>query len=135
MQAGLRKERSIVGDGQASVTRGQISVAISQIAIDADQLHNSVQSSQQDFDLKAGQLLQQSKAANRACAEIQASKPNTFGNQKDLVAACTVEATASNAFSGKAAALQAAFTHIEGVWTSEHAAQDDIERSSDQAVQ
>jgi len=38
----LQRERDLVGDPNASVTRGQLSVAISQTSIATDQLHNQV---------------------------------------------------------------------------------------------
>jgi len=44
------REQSIFGDGQASVARNQIAVAINQTSIQAEQLHSSVQSSSQEFE-------------------------------------------------------------------------------------
>ena len=57
MRMGLTRQRSIYGDGQASVARGQLGIAINQAGGQATQLHLSVQSQFDDFKSQAGASL------------------------------------------------------------------------------
>jgi len=112
------REQSIFGDGQASVARNQIAVAINQTSIQAEQLHSSVQSSSQEFETTIRPWEQEAVTLSRACQTSLASLGNTAADAENPVCERAQKQVAP--FQAKALALRNAFAHVESVWVDEH---------------
>jgi hypothetical protein len=125
MNSALVRERSIYGDGQASVARGQISVAINQAGMEAEELHNSMQTADQHI----GNILRElGKNASEVATHCQVSDQDD-----DLSVACSKFKEAGTKLRTSIAALAEAFKRAEQVWTEEHRKQQAIVHSSDLA--
>src|ERR1700682_2674352 len=64
MRRGLARQRATHGGGQG---RSEISIALNQLAIDADQIHRDDQQLYQDFDSNSGRLSRDAAEANMWC--------------------------------------------------------------------
>ncbi len=136
IRGALAREQSIYGGGQASVARGQISVAINQTAIEGSQLHDSVQSSFRDIANDAGQLASEAKGASQFCRESHQSNaplPAVVGPEAKN-AVCRQYFDAEKKFRQKIMEMKVAFVRIEAVWKIEGQAQDKIVKASDVEV-
>jgi hypothetical protein len=67
MRAAFARERSIVGDGQASVARSQIAVNINQAAIDANQIHIEQDQFRQTLNSQATEILRRIPGGKNDC--------------------------------------------------------------------
>jgi hypothetical protein len=121
MRGGLARQQSIYGGGQAAVARSQLTVALNQAAIEANQIHINAQGSYQTFDFNSGQLAHEAAEANGWC---QGSVPPS------LLTACPKFAEAETSFAKHVSALRAAFAELEQVWTTERHEQDAIIQAS-----
>lgn len=130
MRAGLARQRSIYGDGQAAVARDQLAVAINQAGVEANQLHVSVQSSYSDFDSKANASLKLIADMIRLCQ----SASTTVDDEALLSrwrAACRQLIITVPDFQKHVAKLRDAFAQSERVWQEERPKQEGLIRSAD----
>jgi hypothetical protein len=123
MRAALARERSIYGGGQAGVARSQISVAITQATIEADQIHIAVENAQKEFEGQAGPLL-------RDGVDVSAKCDTHRVDSADLSSACSKLMTSRVTFTNRVDAMRRAFAQVERVWREEHAKQQRIEQAS-----
>ncbi|HEY5306401.1 MAG TPA: hypothetical protein VIJ52_07015 [Pseudolabrys sp.] len=130
MRMGLARQRSIYGDGQASVARGQLDVAINQAGVQANQLHLSVQSSYDEFASK-------SAASGKLIADmirLCQSATTNIGDEALVArwqATCGKIVTAEPDFHKHVGLLRHRFTQIERVWQEERVKQEGLIRSAD----
>lgn len=133
MRMGLARQRSIYGDGQASVARGQLDVAINQAGVQANQIHFSVQSSYSDFNTKSNASLKLIADMIRLCQSA-----STSVDDDTLVArwqaACRKMITTVPDFQKHVGMMQDAFAKIERVWQEERAKQEGLIHSADSGV-
>lgn len=121
MRGGLARQQSIYRGGTAAVARGQIIVALSQAAIEANQIHINVQTSYQTFDFNSGQLAREAAEANGWC---QGAVPDSRS------ITCTKFLEAQTAFAKRISGLRAAFAELEAVWKTERHEQEAIIKTS-----
>ena len=125
MQAGLAREKSIRGDGQAAVARSQIAIALNQAALSANQIHMSQNQTRQALNNDVGAIMQAQSTAKLAC---EAGTSGGYGDvdQQTWSTDCAKFRTASAEFQGQIAKLHTAFTDLEATWTAENATQQAI---------
>lgn len=137
MRVALDHERSIFGDGQASVARSQISIAIGQAAIRASQLHIDIMISYRSFDFNARDLTRESTGASQGCRgahPVSETDPPPAGYE-GWNSACLRFFDVAKEFQQRVSQLRAAFAQIEGVWNAERRKEDEIVQASNMAVQ
>jgi hypothetical protein len=125
MSVALARQQSIYGDGQASVARSQVGVAINQASIEAEQLHISLQSADQDIGGKVQRLANDAADASATCSSADLDKDDA------LRGACVKFHDAGVKFKTSILALSQAFAHAEQVWLEESRKQKEIIRASD----
>jgi hypothetical protein len=125
MTQALARERSIYGEGQASVARGQIDVAINQGAGDAEQIHVSVQSAKQAIGAQTRPLLKDTLAASPHCHSAESQQ------SIDMQAACLKFREAATKYQKSLDNLEQAFDQAERVWTAERSKQEAIIHAAD----
>jgi hypothetical protein len=159
MREQFNRQPSIFGGGQAALARGQLSLAMNQSAMDANQIHLRVQAARQQFNVEYSELLRGAESVEGVCnwgtstPEIVAQprptakerldailnnrpmQPATaadpvVSNETPLRSACVRFVDAYNIFRDRAASLRAAFKEIDEVWASERGDQDMILRKS-----
>ncbi|MGH7035727.1 MAG: hypothetical protein ACREFL_18505 [Stellaceae bacterium] len=121
MRGGLARQKSMYREGQAALARAQITVALNQAAIDANQVHIGTQTSYQSFSFKSDQLSHEAAEDNAWC---RGTVPDT------LSVPCVDFAKTNAAFVAHASLLKAAFSNLEDVWNTEKRKQEDIVQTS-----
>jgi hypothetical protein len=132
MRGGLERERSIVGNGQASVARAQLSVALHQAAIAASNLQMGEAAARRDFINVGNSTGQGNAVAEAACADARAGRLGLMSIDTWNLA-CANLADARHAMRGEIDKARAAFAEIDSVWAAERANQEAIVKASDQA--
>jgi hypothetical protein len=127
MNAGLTRQRSIYGGGQAFVARGQIGVAINQAGGEAEQLHVSLQTANQDIGEKIQPLIMDATDTYQRCKSTEAEQ------RADWHTACLKFFDAARKFKQSVAALGRAFDQTEKTWMEERHKQEVIIQASDVA--
>jgi hypothetical protein len=127
MNAALARQRTIYGNGQASVARSQIGVAINQAAIETEQLHRSMQDSYRDAAAKIDALRKAAREFGQLCQSAETAR------RTDLRTACAQFLEAAEKFTPSAEALGRSFVQVENAWVEEHGKQERILRASDVA--
>jgi len=135
MRAALAREQSIYGGGQESVARSQISVAISQAAIQANLLHINVGLSYQSFDFQMGRLERESARVSQGCARFATDSAPVPAGYDALKAACLRFFDVAKDYKQRVSDLRAAFSKAETTWNAEKREQEQIEQASNMAVQ
>ncbi|MGC9953681.1 MAG: hypothetical protein ABSD21_05345 [Rhizomicrobium sp.] len=126
MTAYLNHERDLVGDTEASVRRGQISAAINQTSIAADQLHNNVQSLQTNFEANVVPLMSTLELAMTRC---NAAGVTTISDEiKD---ACADIARANQPFRQSYTAFNNGLAQLESVYQEEREKQAQLVQASE----
>jgi hypothetical protein len=136
MRAGLAREESIYGVGQAAVARGQLSIAINQGSIDANQIHINVQGVYRDFDFKSTQLLNSLAGEDQTCRGAHPATdtdPAPVGREAWNLA-CVQFFNIEGKFQKQVSALRDAFANIENVWNEENRTQQQIMQAASVAV-
>ena len=123
MDAYLDQERKLKSNPNADVARSQISVAINQGAIAADQLHNEIQPTQWDFENNAVAFNKQVVAAKAQCGRA----PDTSRDS-----ACAKLTQESSRFEDRFGRLAASLKQIEETYQREHRIQDQIVAEAEQ---
>lgn len=123
----LQRERDLVGDPNASVTRGQLSVAISQASIATDQLHNQVLSFESQVRDQVRPLWQSVWPVTQTCHRAPSPdfKP---GPEKTN---CLALLSAADTFTRNLQDLKDGFAHAEQIFQREHETQDDLKAASE----
>jgi hypothetical protein len=128
MNAALMRQQSIYGSGQAYVARGQVGVAINQSGVEAEQLHISLQSADQDIGSKLQSLAKDAVDASSICRSAN------LGKNDALRDTCTKFQEAGVKFKASILALSQAFNHAEKIWAEEYRKQQTIVKASDVAT-
>jgi hypothetical protein len=115
MRRALARERSIPGGWQTSVPRVQLSLAINQLALDANQIHISVQTTRGQTDFALDGISRDTAEANAWCHGATPASLNS---------ACQQFSDAERSFEQHVVMLRAARTRLDAVWTSERREQD-----------
>jgi hypothetical protein len=123
MRRGLARQRAAPKSGQV---RSEISIALNQLGIDADQIHRDDQQLYQDFDSNSGQLSREAAEANTWC---QGAIPISLNG------VCPKFLEAQTGFAKRVSATRAAFADLETTWNTERREQEAIVQASAQAVQ
>ncbi len=123
----LQRERDLVGDPNASVTRGELSVAISQASIASYQLHNQVLSFESQVRDQVRPLWQSVWPVAQTCHRAPSPdfKP---GPEKTN---CLALLSAADTFTRNLQDLKDGFAHAEQVFQREHETQDDLKAASE----
>lgn len=124
MNAALARQRSIHGDGPAFVARGQISAAIDQAEAEAENMHGSIQSADQEIGKKL-QILSKSVAD-----AVEQCRPYHDEQDRDLTDACSKLQDARTKLRAGIVSLAQAFKSAEQIWAEEHPKQQAIAHSS-----
>lgn len=120
MNTALARQQSIYGDGQASLARGQVRLAINQAGMEAAQLHSGIQGSNQEIGAQIQLLIKSAVDFSQRCQSDEA------GQNVDLHAACLKFLDAAKKFKQSIETLGRAFDHAEQVWVEERRKQDNI---------
>ena len=128
----LQRERTLAGNQNAVVARGQLSGAIDQAAIATEQLHNSVRPTQWDFRNNAEPLMNQVAAATNAC-QTETNDSTSVDTQARRETCQRVLDAAPN-FKQQFHALAKNLAHIEEVYQQEHATQKQLAAEADHIV-
>jgi hypothetical protein len=126
MSSGLDKELAIHGDGQRTVARTQISLAIQRVRLDASQVRNAVDTDLLLLHGTSEQLVKEAALAHLSCASNPASAPPLATCRRFLEVDSTL---AKRIEEGKAA-----FAHFDEVWDRENASQVAIQKRADAAA-
>lgn len=134
MREYLNRERQLVGNPNASVARGEISVAISEGAVTADEVHTEVQSVQWDFQANAQPLMKQVTAAEQSCHRAHRSTAdNPVPPEAEAWnSACLRLLDADSLYRKKFDALAHLLARLEEVYQQERKNQDQLVRASQQ---
>ena len=124
MHGGLAQQQSIYGPAQAMVARNQIAVAISQAAVQSEQLHIGVNSAYSDIRGKLEPLLSDGARVNRHCRSVLIDLNSSEVDRS----ACKAFFDAANKFDQSTQALSSAFEKAEAVWVEERRKQEEIIR-------
>ena len=125
MEIALTRERSIFGDGQASVARGQIGISINQGGIEAEQLYASLQAAAKDTTEKLQPLVDSANGLVARCTSDETKSDGRFRS------ACEHFFKAGKTFNQNIDNLRAAFNHADKIWVEEHTKQQAIIRAAD----
>ncbi len=126
MKTMLAREQSILGDGQRSVARAQISGAIYQKNNAATQIHVGLHSEAEDFARQANALEADSVKATQVC--------RSHPSQAEWVSPCAALTDAAQKFRERANDQKQAYEHLGTVWRDESASQESIKAASDRAI-
>ena len=123
----LERERSIRGNGQRSVERGQISVAIHQLGVDASQARASVNGLLGELFPVAKELVAEADIVSKACAPTNAGATA-------LREPCSRFAEENAAFKRRIDQTRLDFGQFSVIWDRESSAQEHLMKASDAAV-
>ena len=137
MREELVRERSIHESSQATIDRSQIFIAISQEALEAEQIHVEAQASDQVFNFNSGPLIRESASTIQDCQNVHAGSSNSpkSADREAWNSACLKFNNIVKEFQQRVEALRTAFAQIESVWIEEHRNQDEIVQASRVAAQ
>lgn len=134
MRAAHDRQRSILGDGQQLVARGQIDVAINQAANQSIQLHQQVISEWQSVYANGNTLANESRATIEKCKSIAASDVEKEAGAPEIKATCAKLLAIAALVGPNTEGLRQAFAKTEKVWVEEERKQREIVRAADYAV-
>ncbi len=126
MSAALARERAIAGGGQASVARGQASVGIHQLGVDASQARAAVDASMSQLHPASQRLVSEAALARLGC--------KTHLGAGAMLQACPRFLDADLALKASIEEGRVAFGKFDDVWDRESTAQASLIRDSDVAV-
>jgi hypothetical protein len=124
----VARERQYAGNPNASVVRGQLSVAASQTSLQTDQMHNQAVSLEASLEGNIKPLADQATSDEQQCRAVADRVPQGHGNwSNDLTpaevqnvnAACQRLDTATVSFRQKYNAMAAGLAHLEQVYQHE----------------
>jgi hypothetical protein len=134
MRAAHDRQRSITGDGQGSVARGQIDAAINQVANQSIQLHQEVASEWQNFNSSGNALMSESRSTIDKCKLVVASDAQTEFSTPEIKTSCAKLLAVAALLGPRADELRQVFAKTEIVWNKEERKQRGIVRAADYAV-
>lgn len=124
----LERERHLAGDPNMSVQRGQLSVAISQGVVAADQYHIQIQQEVSAFDDRVAPLKRDVAAFQSQCQNL----PISSGDPPAWRNACRSFLVAVKEAQDKAKKLEEGIAGLEDAYAQEHQMQDEIVSRSQQ---
>lgn len=127
----VSSERQLYGNPNASVTRGQLSVAANQVEIETEQVHNQGQALETSLDVHVKPIADQAAADERDCHTIsENSGALTPSELQNVKAACEQLENALVPFRQKYGAMTAGLTHLEQVYQREKNTQEGLIQES-----
>lgn len=128
MRAGLARQQTIRGDGQAAASRMQIAGSLRQISFQTTQHQFRVESLSRDFENRAGQLIRETDSASSGCRapQIVTSATSVKAGREAWKAACLRYFDVDKTFRQRITEVRAAFAQIEQVGRAEEAEQGKI---------
>jgi hypothetical protein len=127
MASEVERERSVRGDGQRSVERGQISVAIHQLGVDSSQARRSA-------NVSFSELSSASKTLLVKAGDIKMGMACPSTKSEASRSACSRFAEDDAVFERSVDQMRAAFEDFGEVWNRESVKQQALMRASDTAV-
>ncbi len=132
VDAYVARERQYAGNPNASVTRGQLSVAANQTAIQTEQMHNQTVSLEASLQGNIKPLADQATAYEQQChAASQNSGNLTPAELQNVNAACNRLASAVGPFRQKYSAMSAGLADLEQVYRRERKTQERLIQESE----
>lgn len=122
MSAALGRQQSIFGGGQARLARGQVGLEINNAGMEGAQLHNGIQSADQEMGAKLQPLLKSTGELGPRC--------HSTAEGGQLHFACRKYFNAAAKFKGSMERLAKAFEQAEKVWVEERRKQEMIIQAS-----
>ncbi len=120
VDAYVARERQYAGNPNASATRGQLSVAANQTAIQTEQMHNQTVSLETSLEGNIKPLADQATAFEQQCHAILQNSGNlTPAELQNVNAACNRLASAVGPFRQKYSAMSAGLADLEQVYHRE----------------
>ena len=118
MRRAFARQRSIYGGVQASVARIQIYAEINQANIQAEQIHNEIESRHRDFEAKATALIRSYGALSQEC-QFTKAETAISSDWKDAAEACRTMFDKVAKFQSSVGTTRAAFSRLEKTWHHE----------------
>lgn len=123
----VARERRLAGNPNAAVSRGQLSVAANQAAIQTEQNHNQIVSMESSFEENIKLRGEQATAFEQQCRAVSQNSGNlTTAEIQDVNAACDRLANAVVPFRQKYAATVDGLAHLEQVYKDESGKQQQL---------
>lgn len=128
----VARERQLAGNPNASVTRGQLSVAASQTSIQTEQMHNQGETLQSSLETDVKPLVDESATLEQRCHALPLNTGSITPEeiQKDNSACGRLESAVMQ-FRQKFNAMSAGLSHLEQVYQRERNAQLELIRESE----
>ncbi len=138
MQTGLDRERGMVGGWQAKTARGQMSVAISQVAVEAGVYHTNIQvaAGQVNYAINAiqGEIADAEKDCNGADLQVALAIPSLKSDAATTKAECDGFLGMLPDFRAASTGQAEAFNRLEAVWKQEKTKQDQLYQEATNAA-
>jgi hypothetical protein len=128
MNSYIQKEQALIGNPNAAVERGQLSVAISQGSVAADQYHIHVQQVWSEFENQVSPLNRATAVFQRECERL----PITANDPPAWRISCQAFDAALAGAKEKASDLKAGFADLESFYAQEHQTQTGLVSRSEQ---
>lgn len=125
------RQNTILGEGQASVARSQIGVSINQAAIQVEQFHLAMQTSQGFFHSAVETLGNDHAASIRVCREVVANADSA--PSPELRSVCIALIDSLNALAPRIKTLESSYQAAEAAWSEERRKQGQILKASEYA--
>jgi hypothetical protein len=123
----VARERRLAGNPNAAVSRGQLSVAANQTAIQTEQKHNEIASMESSFEGNIKPRADQATAFEQQCRTVSLNSGNlTTAEIQDVNAACDRLASAVVPFRQRYAATVNGLAHLEQVYQDERGKQQQL---------
>lgn len=128
----VARERRLAGNPNASVARGQLSVAANQAAIMTEQMHNQTVSLESSMEGTIKPLADQATAFEQQCRAVASNTGNLTPNEvQNVHAACDRLAGADGPFRQRYNAMAGGLGHLEQVYQHERSAQEGLIQESE----
>lgn len=123
----VMRERELAGNPNASVARGQLSVAATQASFATDQMHDQGQSLESALQVNVKPIGDKLGTLEEGCRTLAANTDKLSANQnQEDSAACERLTAAAVPFRQKYAAMAAGLAHLDWIYGDEHGKQQQL---------
>jgi hypothetical protein len=122
----LNQERRLAGNPNAGVARSQLVVAMTQVSLAMDQLHNAAESSQTSPKVNVQPVAEGASDPAQKCRAVVPTGDLTTTQAEERSAACRELFPAYEVFRQKFGAVAQGLAHPEQVYTQERKAQEGV---------
>jgi hypothetical protein len=128
----VARERQLAGNPNASVTRGQLSVAANQASNQTEQMHNQGESLQSSLDSDVKPMADKAAALEQQCHTLTTNTGTlNAADIQNVNTACGRLESAATPFRQKYSAMSAGLAHLEQVYQRESKAQRGLIQEAD----